>query len=231
MQISAGHSMCSSGVQSKDLCKEHFCVSPRRHLHSRRAPFQGTNTQCLAGESAREPSRRQILSSGLAVSGGLLLAARELPATAVDAGAATQVNKLLCDEDCLAKLDSIEAQETKSGLRFKDIVVGKGPSPPTGYQVTAHYVAMTPNGKVFDSSLDRGFPYDIRVGAGQIVAGLDEGIATMKVGGLRRLYIPGNLSFPKGLASGPGRPRVPPASPVVFDVQLLYIPGLDSEEE
>lgn len=62
------------------------------------------------------------------------VAGRELPATAVDAGAATQVNKLLCDEDCLAKLDSIEAQETKSGLRFKDIVVGKGPSPPTGYQ-------------------------------------------------------------------------------------------------
>ncbi len=107
---------------------------------------------------------------------------------------------------------------------------------------------MTPSGKVFDSSLDRGFPYDIRVGAGQvgnmpaqqfmgltdlqhrviawqrsdasgnwsrtgnqagsavqIVAGLDEGVATMKVGGLRRLYIPGNLSFPKGLPSGPGR--------------------------
>ncbi len=112
---------------------------------------------------------------------------------------------------------------------------------------------MTPNGRVFDSSLDRGFPYDIRVGSGQastfrvyhatptscvitnrsqaelhlksaqsllpdhaldvlqpllivqIVAGLDEGLASMKVGGLRRLYIPGNLSFPKGLPSGPGR--------------------------
>ena len=59
---------------------------------------------------------------------------RQLPASAVDAGAATQVNKLLCDEECLARLDSIETQETKSGLKYKDVVVGKGPSPPTGYQ-------------------------------------------------------------------------------------------------
>ncbi|CAL8472004.1 g11546 [Coccomyxa elongata] len=227
----ASQSVHSSGIQTKDVCKDHFRVLPQNHLPSRRVPFQGTNTHCSAGDVSREPSRRQLLSNGVAVCGGLMLAARQLPASAVDAGAATQVNKLLCDEECLAKLDSIETQETKSGLKYKDIVVGKGPSPPTGYQVTAHYVAMTPSGKVFDSSLDRGFPYDIRVGAGQIVAGLDEGVATMKVGGLRRLYIPGNLSFPKGLPSGPGRPRVPPASPVVFDVQLLYIPGLDSEEE
>ncbi len=58
-------------------------------------------------------------------------------------------------------------QVTASGLRFRDIVVGKGPSPPTGYQVVVDYVAMTPGGKVFDSSLTRGAPYDVRVGAGQ----------------------------------------------------------------
>lgn len=230
MQTVVSQSVYFSGMQSKDVCKDHFRLLPKKNP-ARRVPFQGTNTQCFAGGSSREPSRRQLLSSGVAVCGGLVLAARQLPASAVDAGAATQVNKLLCDGECLAKLDSVEMQESKSGLKYKDIIVGKGPSPPTGYQVTAHYVAMTPNGRVFDSSLDRGFPYDIRVGAGQIVAGLDEGIATMKVGGLRRLYIPGNLSFPKGLPSGPGRPRVPPASPVVFDVQLLYIPGLDSDEE
>ena len=63
----------------------------------------------------------------------------------------------------------------------------------------------------------------------KIVPGLDEGIKSMRAGGLRRVYVPGPLSFPKGLPSGPGRPRVPPASPVVFDVELLYIPGLDDE--
>jgi peptidylprolyl isomerase len=48
----------------------------------------------------------------------------------------------------------------------------------------------------------------------------------MQPGGVRRLYIPGELGFPKGLPSGPGRPRVPPLSPLIFDVKLLYIPGL-----
>lgn len=62
-----------------------------------------------------------------------------------------------------------------------------------------------------------------------MIPGLDEGILSMRSGGVRRLYIPGSLSFPKGLASGPGRPRVPPKSPVMFDVQLLYVPGLDEE--
>lgn len=53
----------------------------------------------------------------------------------------------------------------------------------------------------------------------------------MKTGGVRRLYIPGDLAFPKGLPAAAGRPRVPPASPVIFDVQLLYIPGFDVDDE
>ena len=52
----------------------------------------------------------------------------------------------------------------------------------------------------------------------------------MRAGGIRRLYIPGSLSFPNGLKAAAGRPTVPPNSPVVFDVQLVYIPGLDDEE-
>ena len=134
---------------------------------------------------------------------------------------------MLCDAACEAALKDARLVELPSGLSYKEIAVGSGPSPPVGYQVVAHYVAMTPAGRVFDSSLTRGAPYDIRVGSGQIVAGLDEGLASMKVGGLRRIFVPGPLAFPRGLPSGPGRPRVPPASPVVFDVQLLYIPGLD----
>ncbi|CAL4923147.1 unnamed protein product [Urochloa decumbens] len=93
------------------------------------------------------------------------------------------------------------------------------------------YVAhvITKFSKIFDSSLEKGQPYIFRVGSGQVIQGLDEGILSMKVGGLRRLYIPGPLAFPKGLTSASGRPRVPPSSPVVFDVNLLYIPGLDDE--
>ena len=89
---------------------------------------------------------------------------------------------------------------------------------------------MTPEGRIIYNSLEKGTPYDIRVGTGQVVAGLDEGLKTMRVGGIRRIYVPGPLSFPKGLPAGPGRPRVPPESPVIFDVQLLYIPGLEMDE-
>ncbi|CAA0838665.1 Peptidyl-prolyl cis-trans isomerase FKBP16-3-chloroplastic [Striga hermonthica] len=80
------------------------------------------------------------------------------------------------------------------------------------------------------SSLEKGQPYIFRVGSGQVIKGLDEGILGMKVGGKRRLYIPGPLAFPKGLASAPGRPRVAANSPVVFDVSLEYIPRLEDDE-
>ncbi|KAH7617746.1 hypothetical protein Ndes2526B_g07612 [Nannochloris sp. 'desiccata'] len=136
----------------------------------------------------------------------------------------------LCDDACVAKINDSPLVKTASGLEYVDVIVGTGPAPPIGYQVTVNYVAMTPALKIFDSSVERKAPYDIRVGAGQVIPGLDEGIMSMKVGGLRRLYIPGDLAFPKGLASAAGRPRVPPKSPVVFDVQLLLIPGLEDEE-
>jgi peptidylprolyl isomerase len=136
----------------------------------------------------------------------------------------------LCDDACLEKINNGTRVKTASGLEYVDVIVGTGPAPPVGYQVTVNYVAMTPALKIFDSSVERKAPYDIRIGAGQVIPGLDEGIKSMKVGGLRRLYIPGDLAFPKGLASAAGRPRVPPKSPVVFDVQLLLIPGLEEEE-
>lgn len=137
----------------------------------------------------------------------------------------------LCDDACEKELENIPTITTGSGLQFKDIKVGSGPSPPVGFQVAANYVAMDPSGKVFDSSLDKGVPYIFRVGAGQVIKGLDEGILGMKVGGKRRLYIPGPLAFPKGLPAAAGRPRVLPSSPVMFDVSLEYVPGLDDEEE
>ncbi|KAI4377567.1 hypothetical protein MLD38_015171 [Melastoma candidum] len=70
---------------------------------------------------------------------------------------------------------------------------------------------MVPSGQVCDSSLEKGQLYIFRVGAGQAIKGLAEGILSMKVGGKRRLYIPGSLAFPKGLTSAPGRPRVTPS--------------------
>ena len=71
--------------------------------------------------------------------------------------------------------------------------------------------------------------YDFRIGSGTVIDGLDQGIRTMKSGGIRRLYVPGELGFPKGIPAAAGRPRLPPLSPTIWDVQLLIVPGLDDE--
>ncbi|OIT28972.1 PREDICTED: peptidyl-prolyl cis-trans isomerase FKBP16-3, chloroplastic [Nicotiana attenuata] len=147
------------------------------------------------------------------------------------AGLPPEEKPKLCDATCEKELENVPMVTTESGLQYKDIKVGGGPSPPVGFQVAANCVAMVPSGQIFDSSLEKGQLYIFRVGAGQVIKGLDEGILSMKVGGKRRLYIPGSLAFPKGLTSAPGRPRVAPNSPVIFDVSLEYIPGLESDEE
>jgi peptidylprolyl isomerase len=84
---------------------------------------------------------------------------------------------------------------TPSGLKYLDEVVGTGESPRTGQNVTVHYTGILENGTKFDSSVDRGQPYTFRIGTGSVIKGWDEGVATMKVGGIRRLIIPPNLSY------------------------------------
>lgn len=170
--------------------------------------------------------RREVLQLVAALAASSL-ASSARPALA--AGLPFEDVKGLCDPECTKTLDGKELVTLPSGLQYRDVLVGNGPMPPVGFQVVVNVVAMTPNGRIFDSSVEKGKPYDMRVGAGQVIPGLDEGLLTMQPGGLRRLYIPGTLAFPKGLKAAAGRPSVPPASPVVFDVQLLYIPGLDEE--
>lgn len=208
-------SLCLGNVQAFGTCRPCNGKRVRRAAH----------TVCRSAKA--EGSRRSFLHGAAAAAAAVVVGWNPLPSLAV--GLPPQEFKLLCDPDCATKLDSIETVVTASGLQYKDIVAGNGPNPPVGFQVVAHYVAMTPNLRVFDSSLDKGKPYDIRVGAGQVVPGLDEALLTMKPGGIRRVYVPGNLAFPKGLKAAAGRPSVPPSSPVVFDVQLLYIPGLEDE--
>ncbi|VFQ64696.1 unnamed protein product [Cuscuta campestris] len=171
-------------------------------------------------------NRRNLINIGVGLlwlhSGSALVEAAGLP---------PEDKLTLCDESCEKELENVPMVTSPSGLQYKDIKVGRGPSPPVGFQVAANYVAMVPSGQIFDSSLEKGQPYIFRVGSGQVLKGLDEGVLTMKVGGKRRLYIPGPLAFPKGLTSAPGRPRIPPSSPVIFDVSLEYIPGIDEDEE
>ncbi|MCO5576779.1 hypothetical protein L7F22_030599 [Adiantum nelumboides] len=194
-----------------------------------------SRARVLAECSRSENVRAQCLSrrDTLHLLGAAATLSALLPSCteALAASLPQEVLPKLCDDACEKELENIQMITTGSGLQYKDIKVGSGPSPPIGYQVAANYVAMDPSGRVFDSSLEKGLPYIFRVGAGQVIKGLDEGILTMKVGGKRRLYIPGLLAFPKGLPASAGRPRVPPSTPVMFDVSLEYVPGLDDEEE
>jgi FKBP-type peptidyl-prolyl cis-trans isomerase len=109
---------------------------------------------------------------------------------------------------------------TASGLQYEELKEGTGPAAKAGDTVSVHYTGtLKSNGKKFDSSLDRGQPFEFKLGARMVIKGWDEGVAGMKVGSKRKLIIPSDLAY------GPdGRPPViPPAADLVFEVELLKI--------
>ncbi|HEX8685113.1 MAG TPA: FKBP-type peptidyl-prolyl cis-trans isomerase [Pyrinomonadaceae bacterium] len=107
---------------------------------------------------------------------------------------------------------------TPSGLKYTDLVVGTGPSPLPGQTAVVHYTGTLTDGTKFDSSRDKGQPYEFPLGRGSVIKGWDEGVATMKVGGKRRLVVPPAL----GYGSMP-RPKIPANSTLVFEVELLGV--------
>lgn len=108
---------------------------------------------------------------------------------------------------------------TASGLRYTDIEVGTGPSPQAGQTAVVHYTGTLQDGTKFDSSHDRGQPFEFPLGRGRVIRGWDEGVATMRVGGRRRLVIPSSLGY--GERGSP--PKIPGGATLIFDVELLDV--------
>ena len=112
---------------------------------------------------------------------------------------------------------------TSSGLQIIDTQVGTGATPKTGQTCVMHYTGWLyengAKGKKFDSSVDRGQPFEFPIGQRRVIAGWDEGVASMKVGGKRTLIIPAKLGYGE---RGAGN-AIPPNATLIFDVELLGV--------
>ena len=112
---------------------------------------------------------------------------------------------------------------TPSGLQITDTKAGDGASPKTGQTCVMHYTGWLyengTKGKKFDSSVDRGEPFELPIGTDQVIRGWDEGVATMKVGGKRTLIIPPELGYGARGAGG----VIPPNATLIFDVELIGV--------
>jgi FKBP-type peptidyl-prolyl cis-trans isomerase FkpA len=110
-------------------------------------------------------------------------------------------------------------KRTSSGLEYWDIQVGAGDTAVAGKQVSVNYTGWLTNGTKFDSSVDRGQPFNFPLGAGKVIKGWDEGVAGMKVGGKRQLRIPPDLAYGNRSVGG----LIPPNSTLIFDVELVGV--------
>ena len=115
------------------------------------------------------------------------------------------------------KNNKITVKPTASGLYYIETLAGTGEKPVAGKKVKVHYTGTLLDGTKFDSSVDRGQPFEFVLGQGQVIQGWDEGIAMMKKGGKARLLIPSAIAY------GPdGRmPTIPPSATLIFDVELI----------
>jgi len=113
--------------------------------------------------------------------------------------------------------------KTATGLQYEDVEEGTGISPQKGQVIFVHYTGTLEDGQKFDSSLDRGEPLQYTHGVGMVIQGWEEGLATMKVGGKRRLHIPSHLGYGE---RGAGR-IIPANANLIFDVELIDV--IDAE--
>src|SRR6202163_2969187 len=131
----------------------------------------------------------------------------------------------ICVPTIAAAQTAGKTMTTASGLQIIDSKVGTGATPKAGQICVMHYTGWLyeggAKGKKFDSSVDRGQPFEFPLGRKQVIGGWDEGVATMKVGGKRTLIIPPELGYGARGAGG----VIPPNATLIFDVELLEVKG------
>ena len=138
-----------------------------------------------------------------------------------DSDTVTEPPAPLTNEDFAAALnvDLGVMTKTATGLYVQDLAEGSGDPIAAGETASVHYEGWFPNGTKFDSSRDRNVAFVFQVGARRVIQGWDEGVAGMRVGGVRKLVIPPQLAY--GVAGSP--PAIPSNATLVFDIELLEI--------
>lgn len=140
-------------------------------------------------------------------------AATDSLSATIDAGTGTDSEELVPVE-----IDPSAGITTASGLQYIETAVGSGIAPQVGDTVSVHYTGRLEDGTVFDSSIDRGQPFQFTLGQGQVIPGWDEGIGLMKEGGQAQLVIPSDLGY------GPnGSGVIPPDATLIFEVELVRV--------
>jgi FKBP-type peptidyl-prolyl cis-trans isomerase len=112
----------------------------------------------------------------------------------------------------------MKCEDDMTDLKIDDIVIGTGMSPTRGQRVVVNYTGWLTDGKKFDSSVDRGEPFEFIIGIGQVIGGWDQGVMSMKVGGKRKPTIPPELAYGwEDVGDG----LIPANSTLIFEVELL----------
>ena len=114
-------------------------------------------------------------------------------------------------------MESSDTTTTDSGLQYKELSVGDGEAARAGATAIVQYTGWLLDGTKFDSSVDRGTPFEFVIGRGQVIKGWDEGVGSMNVGGKRELIIPADLGYGD---RGAGN-VIPPGATLIFEVELL----------
>ncbi len=173
--------------------------SRKRRTHARRDSGGGTYRQAEQGRGRASNRKGRVVAAVVIVA-------------LVAAGAAYLFVPSLTGPRAGAEVT------TASGLKYTDIAAGTGPSPRPGQTAVVHYTGTLMDGTKFDSSRDKGQPYEFVFRQTPMIQGWDEGLATMKVGGRRQLVVPPSLGY--GATAKPG---IPANSTLVFDVELLDV--------